>query len=122
VGNQITLEFNGYISWSPAEVFELSYRTTDGMNFGLALEAMKLGKRVARAGWNGKGQYLFLNPGSHVRVSPGRPLSNALPIDTPVRMLPYIMIVPVPGREDETDCVPWLASQSDMLADDWQII
>lgn len=52
----------GYISWSPMDVFAQSYRPVDGLSFGLALDALKMGKRVARKGWNGKGMFLFLLP------------------------------------------------------------
>ena len=45
---------DGYVSWSPKDVFEATYRPVDGMNFGLAIEAAKMGKRIARKGWNGK--------------------------------------------------------------------
>lgn len=51
---------DGYESWSPKAVFEAAYHQINGMNFGLALEAAKMGKRIARAGWNGKGMYVFL--------------------------------------------------------------
>ena len=42
----------GYISWSPKEHFDAAYRPTDGLTFGLAIEALKLGERVARNGWD----------------------------------------------------------------------
>jgi len=44
---------DGYVSWSPQNAFEEAYRPTDGMTFGLAIEAMKKGFKVARKGWNG---------------------------------------------------------------------
>ena len=53
----------GYISWSPKAQFDAAYRPTTGMSFGLAIEALKAGKRVARAGWNGKGMWLSLSCG-----------------------------------------------------------
>lgn len=56
-------DFDGYISWSPKEVFERAYRLVEGITFGAAIEAMKLGKRVARAGWNGKGMHLQIVSG-----------------------------------------------------------
>ncbi|QFG14050.1 DUF2829 domain-containing protein [Mycobacterium phage Curiosium] len=68
------------------------------MTFGEALERLKSGWRVSRSGWNGKGQYLELQrPDAHSRMT-----------------LPYIFITTVQG-----DRVPWLASQTDMLAEDW---
>ncbi len=48
----------GYISMSPKHVFDEAYKKTNGMTFGLAIEAMKKGHCVARKGWNGKGIYV----------------------------------------------------------------
>ncbi len=68
------------------------------MNFGEALEKLKSGDLVARSGWNGKNQWLGLQrPDAHSKMT-----------------LPYIFITTVQG-----DRVPWLASQTDLLADDW---
>ena len=101
---------DGYVSWSPQDVFEKAYRETSGMNFGLAIEAMKKGFRVARKGWNGKGIYLELQvPDEHSKMT-----------------LPYIYIVTSGLVTDNPHapkgCVPWLASQTDMLSDDWYIV
>ena len=51
---------DGYISWSPKKQFEEAYRLCDNMTFGLAIEALKKGLKVARKGWNGKKQYCEL--------------------------------------------------------------
>ena len=68
------------------------------MNFGQALEALKSGERVTRLGWNGKDMWLALQrPDEHSKMT-----------------LPYIYMKTVQG-----DLVPWLASQTDMLAEDW---
>ena len=68
------------------------------MNFGQAIEALKQGKKVARAGWNGKGMYLELQrPDAHSKMT-----------------LPYIYMYTAQG-----DNVPWFASQTDMLSEDW---
>lgn len=105
---------DGYESWSPKDVFEAAYRATDGMSFGLAIEAAKMGKKIARAGWNGKNQYVEL----------GHDFSYTDPGDIPVRPVQHLDIgsqalvfVGTRGRQ-----VGWLASQSDMLADDWKIV
>jgi hypothetical protein len=109
-----------YQSWSPKEVFEAAYRQTNGLNFGLALEALKIGKKVARTGWNGKGMYLWLLPAANVKRE----------------WVKDPMLLSVFGDRDELHCLGsirmltatgevltgWLASQSDMLADDWQIV
>lgn len=101
---------DGYESWSPQDVFEHSYRPTSGMNFGLAIEALKMEFAVARKGWNGKGIYLELQvPDEHSKMT-----------------LPYIYIVTDSLVTDNPHApkgrVPWLASQTDMLADDWMIV
>ena len=71
------------------------------MNLGEAIEALKSGKNVARAGWNGKGMHLELQrPDEHSKMT-----------------LPYIFMYTAQG-----DNVPWLASQTDMLAEDWIIV
>jgi len=109
----------GYISWSPKEQADAAYRPADGLSFGLAIEALKMGHRVARTGWNGKGMFLLLVPGSKgLTVDEGRPLAKAgLPIGTKFDYLPHIDMWTAQG-----DFVPWLASQTDMLADDWQLV
>ena len=53
-GYEVTYE-GGYQAWSPKDVFDAAYRPINAMTFGLAIEALKMGKKVARAGWNGKG-------------------------------------------------------------------
>ena len=77
------------------------------MNFSQALEALKNGRKVQRTGWNGKGLWLELQrPDEHSKMT-----------------LPYVFIsypddaVNTPGAR-----VPWLCSQTDMLADDWQLV
>jgi hypothetical protein len=87
------------------------------MDFGEAIRSLKAGNRVARAGWNGKGMFLVLVPGSNgLTVDEGRPLAKAgIPIGTVFNYLPHIDMWTAQG-----DFVPWLASQTDMLADDWE--
>lgn len=110
---------DGYTSWSPKKAFEEAYQPITAMSFSGALAALKAGKRVCRAGWNGKGMFLFFNPGSEVKVSEGRPLASAFPVGTECKMLPYIMMK---TAAEDLQFVPWLASQTDILADDWMII
>jgi hypothetical protein len=77
------------------------------MNFGQALQGLKNGGRVARAGWNGKGIFIELQ----------RPDANSKMTH------PYIYINTTGLQTDNPDApknlVPWLASQTDMLAEDW---
>ena len=104
---------DGYVSWSPKEVFEAAYRRTDGLNFGLAIEAAKMGKKIARAGWNGKGQYVELGRNFRYNTSDGKEQW------TFHEDIDGMALVFVGTRGTQ---VGWLASQSDMLADDWMIV
>lgn len=107
---------DGYISWSPKEQFEEAYRKTEGMNFGLAIEAMRKGFKVCRAGWNGKGMFLFLVPGSTFRVN-RPPLLGIYEEGTEVEYHAHIDM-----KTETWKIVPWLASQTDMLSDDWMVV
>lgn len=124
--------------------------------FGWALEQLKAGKRVARAGWNGKRMFLelvrpYARPGDASRgtkcfvkldITDKSPRPEGLPDDvewavgdmlygskdwaprfsgdstgSSLALLPWI------GMKTADDCfVPWLASQTDMLAEDWEIV
>lgn len=86
------------------------------MNFGEALDALKSGQRVARDGWNGKEMFLFLVPGSTFQVNRA-PLLGIYPEGTTIQYHPHIDMKTAQGY-----VVPWLASQSDMLAEDWTLV
>ncbi len=87
------------------------------MNIGEAVEAMKQGKRVCRAeGWNGKGMFLFLVPGSVFNVS-RPPLLGIYPEGTEIHYQPHVDMKTANGT-----VVPWAASQSDLLAEDWIVV
>jgi hypothetical protein len=109
----------GYISWSPMDVFTKSYRRTgNGMTFSSALEALKLGKAVCRSGWNGKGMYLYLvKEGRYPPTTPTGRLIAAQCKDGLVPYGPYIAMWTA-----QKNVVPWLASQTDIIADDWEIV
>ena len=115
-GKPNTDMYAGYVSWSPKEQFENAYRKTSGLPFGLAVEAMKKGKKVARVGWNGKGMFVFLVQGSTFKVSRA-PLNQFYEEGTEVNYCPHIDM-----KTADNKIVPWLASQTDVLADDWYII
>lgn len=110
---------DGYESWSPKEVFEEAYRETDGMNFGLAIEAAKKGKKISRRGWNGKGMYVIYRTGYPEGIPCNKNTADAvgIPEGTLFKVRPYLQMKCV----DDTFQM-WLASQSDILADDWYIV
>ena len=85
------------------------------MNFSRALELIKLGKRVARFGWNGKGMFVFLVPGSTFKVN-RPPLLGIYPEGTEITYHAHVDMKTATG-----DIVPWLVSQTDLLADDWDL-
>lgn len=104
---------DGYISWSPKKQFEEAYRECDNMTFGLAIEALKKGLKVARKGWNGKGQYIelatnisYVNAGDEIINCNHDAIGNKA-----------IAFVGTSGVQ-----MGWLASQADMLAEDWCIV
>jgi len=86
------------------------------MNFGQALEALKTGYKVAREGWNGKGMFIFLVPGSTFQVN-RPPLLGIYPEGTTIDYRPHIDMKTADGK-----VVPWVASQSDLLEDDWMMV
>ena len=111
----------GYISWSPKAQFDAAYRPTTGMSFGLAIEALKQGKRVARAGWNGTGMWLAMQPGSVITTEQARggaAKGRAEEGADSITILPHVDM----RAADGSIVVGWLASQTDMLADDWSIV
>lgn len=126
---------DGYESWSPESVFEEAYRECDNMTFGLAIEAMKKGYRVARKGWNGKKMCIFLTKGSDVPYANLKEhnqealvcaRSDELPrgkdgfmnVETPIHINSHIDMIAADG----SIVIGWLASQTDMLAEDWVFV
>lgn len=98
---------DGYVSWSPKDVFEAAYQPISAMSFGHALAAMKAGHRVRRAEWNpqSRGEYLFFVPGAEA--------TDAAP-----PQLPRIYVQAPNGGPHILATI----FQSDMLADDWMIV
>ena len=83
------------------------------MNFGQAIEVLKTGNKVTRVGWNGKDVFLFLVQGSQFKVN-RPPLLGIYPEGTEINYRPHIDMKTVNG-----EIVPWVASQSDLLEEDW---
>lgn len=82
------------------------------LNFGSAIEALKAGKCVCREGWNGKGMFLLLVMGWSIPEE-----------HTHFNMIDNCEIVEWIGMKTaQNQFIPWLASQSDMLSEDWMIL
>lgn len=112
----------GYISWSPKAVFDESYRQTNGMTFGLAIESLKSGRCVARKGWNGKGMFIY----------------KALPNTVPAEIVPKMISLPEDAKKLISEAIvfgsamtivkpdgtadSWVASSSDTFAEDWYVV
>ncbi len=84
------------------------------MNFGQAIEALKQGKKVARKGWNGKGMFIFIADeiGFHTKADMKAYEESGIDVHDSICML----------TADGEIVVGWLASQTDMLAEDWHIV
>ena len=108
---------DGYKSWCPKTQFEAAGSPCDGMTFGMAIEAMKRGKKVARAGWNGKGMYLWLLPATDVKKEWCRD-PRLLEAIGDRETLPCLGAIRMFTATKEV-LTGWLASQTDMLAEDW---
>ena len=104
---------DGYRSWSPKEAFENAYRKNGQLNFGHALEAVKTGNKISRSGWNGKGLYVYM----------WRDTLNRKWINDSAVPLSYLCLRYPCGDVYETGAfVPWVPTQTDLLAEDWCIV
>ena len=104
---------DGYESWSPKATFEAAYKKSGEMNFGHAIELLKLGCKMARKGWNGKSQYVELATNISYKNANGE-IINCEHEAIGNKALAFVGTSGVQ--------IGWLASQTDMLAEDWCIV
>lgn len=113
----------GYISWSPQDVFDNAYKASGEMSFGMAIEASKRGHKVSRAGWNGKGMWVIYNPGSkgetHAMFEGSVYKKHGV---DECEILPHFDMYTVNSSGRRAMLPGWLASQSDIDANDWCIV
>jgi hypothetical protein len=135
-------DHSGYISWSPKDIFERAYRRMDNLTFGEAVELAKQGYLLCRAGWNGKRMFVFLRPEFRCPAQVVVESIQSLPQEvkdyyqkryqeadgtwtvkasdyTPFEVQ-FNAYFTMKGANDEL-INGWLASQTDMLAEDWQV-
>jgi len=88
------------------------------MNFGSALQGLKQGAKLARAGWNGKGMFIYYVPANSYPAGNNKlgTMKGIFPDD----MVPYGAYLAM--KTAQNNVVPWLASQTDILAEDWEIV
>lgn len=111
------------VDMGPDDVLNLaSYMTKKPkpvmMNFGEAIAALKEGIAVARKGWNGKGMYLYMVDAG--RYPPSTLVGSLIADTQPDGKVPYMPYIAMKTVSD--DVVPWLASQTDVLAEDWVLV
>jgi hypothetical protein len=115
-GKGNTDHYAGYVSWSPADVFDRAYRPCEGMTFGQAIEAMKAGQKVARSGWNGKGMFAYYVPANSYPVQTGAAKSHF----GEGAMVPYNAYMAIKNVNETVST--WVPSVNDVLSDDWRIV
>ena len=98
----------------------------DIFDFGTAISLLKHGKKVCRKGWNGKGMYLFLVDGKCVSEAVndcyGDPTRHELGADGYEKGQSIAVIDAIYMKTADNKLVPWLASQTDVLAEDWVVV
>ena len=108
--------YAGYVSWSPKEQADRAYREVSGINFGMAMEAVKKGYAVARKGWNGVDLFVYYVPAgkypAHTGIAKAHFGSDAL--------VPYNSYLAI--KTSNNTVSPWAPSANDSVADDWFIV
>lgn len=89
-------------------------RPSKNLNFGQAIYALKDGLKVCRSGWNGKGMFLYYVPANNY------PAVTEIAKETFGDTVPYGAYIAM--KTAQNNVVPWLASQTDVLAEDWEIV
>lgn len=125
----LTVYKGGYRSWSPKSVFEGAYEDfyeMTSINFGGAIQALKIGLAVRRKGWNGKGLFIVKQVPSHI-TGDIIPNMQSLPQSAKNILMsrenPHIdytnqmLIINPDGRADS-----WVPSSSDIFANDWEVV
>jgi hypothetical protein len=116
---------DGYESWSPKTTFEKAYKEIDSLTFGEAIEALKNGKKVTRKGWNGKGMFLWLKPAANIKAEWCKDEALKELVNQnggEILGLGTICMYTHDSTGRKAILTGWLASQSDMLSEDWEVI
>ena len=116
-------DFKGYISWSPKEVFENSYRETNGLGIGAAVQLLNKGERVRRAGWNGKGMWITKSALGPTEIA-STSFWNAHNANHALKQGGYATVLPSITLKNATGQIQmgWNASTDDLFATDWEVV
>lgn len=121
LGYEVTYP-GGYKSWCPYDAFRKANRGTDGMPFGHAIEAARNGMKIARAGWNSDGVFVFLSYPETICAenirSRHKDSLNFSKTDSAMIVLPCFAMKTATGKV----LFGWSPSQTDALTDDWCIV
>lgn len=110
---------DNYESWSPKQIFEESYRDCNGFTFGIALELLMKGCKVAREGWNGKGMFVVYQKGYPDGIPCNKQTAQAWGMNEGdlFKCNPYLQIRCANGSHSM-----WVPSINDCLAEDWVLV
>jgi hypothetical protein len=111
-------DFKGYISWSPKDVFDREYRPIEGMTFGMAIEKLKWCKKISRKGWNGPGQYVWLQPVKNLTADEcySQHFKDIAELNGGTVRLAAVACL---YTTNKVVIIGWTPSQTDMMAEDW---
>ena len=122
LGDYIIKGVHGELYPCKPDIFAETYEECNEpsvMNFGQAIERLKQGDKVARKGWNGKGMWIVLMPALYLEAGMANPRTiKHIGKGTPLDCQPYIVMWTAERKWQPG----WLASQADMLAEDWQVV
>lgn len=108
-------DYENYISWSPKDVFEKAYLPAEeNLTFSQALELLKAGKQITRAGWNAPGQFVYLMPGSKIQAAAGYGFGEY--IGEPE----FVQAIVLRNAQNKL-VVGWVPSTGDLFATDWKL-
>lgn len=112
----------GQITWVPKAQFDRTHSPASAMTFGFALEALKIGKKIARMGWGGQKMWLILVPGLFDGSLKVEPQHNQALLGLKNLELHARIDAHTTDADGKVAFVTWTPSQDDMLATDWQLV
>lgn len=110
--------YDGYVSWSPKEVFDNAYKPVTHMLFYMALLCCLQGQKISRKSWNGKNMWVIYNPGHVVENLAPNSFYEQFGFTAPIEIKGHFDM----RSADGSMIVGWSPSQTDLATDDWFIV